>query len=104
MKDMTKEMIEKEGKVFGCNLLNSFTIFIAEPELIGLVLSKDFTSFPNRRVSLLQFFREDSQITLGKNWTLKPLPSCQVSPIDNTLASSAPRPPPPYPTTDVICE
>lgn len=44
------EAIGKSGsKVLGTSLLGNFTILLAEPELISQVLSKEFTSFPNRR-------------------------------------------------------
>lgn len=47
------EEIRKYGKVFGFYLLGSYNISIAEPELIQLVMSKEFTNFTNRRVSKL---------------------------------------------------
>lgn len=51
------EIIKKEGKIFGFNFLGSTTIVAAEPEIAQLVLSKEFTSFTNRRVSFqLSFF------------------------------------------------
>ena len=49
------ELVLKNGKVFGVNLMSFKTIYIAEPELIQLVLSKEFTSFTNRRVSNCHF-------------------------------------------------
>lgn len=44
-----------QGNVFGFEMFNQLTVMLAEPELIQLVLNKEFASFVNRRVSLLQF-------------------------------------------------
>lgn len=51
-----QELVQKHGKVFGVNFMSSKTIFIAEPELAQLVLSKEFTSFINRRVRFRVIF------------------------------------------------
>lgn len=63
------DVIKKEGKVLGCQMLGKFTIVIADPELVGLVLSKEFSSFPDRRVSfkiilLLMFYKKKLIFTL----------------------------------------
>ena len=50
------KLIQKEGKVFGFNFLNAYTICVAEPEIAQSVFSKEFTSFSNRRVSIFGFF------------------------------------------------
>lgn len=44
------EYIKKFGTYFGFNLLNNFTVMLSEPDLIQQVLSKDFTTFTDRRV------------------------------------------------------
>ena len=43
--------LQKHGNVFGHVLMGAPTIVVSDPELIELVLSKNFTSFVNRRVS-----------------------------------------------------
>ena len=45
------DQVQKYGKVYGTVLLSSPTIFLCEPELIQLIMSKEFTNFTNRRVS-----------------------------------------------------
>lgn len=45
-----KQEIDKHGTVFGFNLFFNKTIMVAEPELLQIVLNKEFTNFPNRRV------------------------------------------------------
>lgn len=51
--ELTKhEIINREKvKTFGFNLLNTYTILVADPDIAGQVLSKNFTTFINRRVS-----------------------------------------------------
>ena len=49
------EYVQKYGKVFATKMFGSDTIFVTEPELIQQVLSKEFTSFTNRRVSRVFF-------------------------------------------------
>jgi hypothetical protein len=44
------DLVKKYGKLFGVKLFGKPTIFCTEPELISLFLSKEFTTFPNRRV------------------------------------------------------
>ena len=51
-----KRMCEKYGKIYGCSHLGSYTIVITDPELIQIVLNKEFTKFPNRRVSYITSF------------------------------------------------
>lgn len=46
-KDIT---VRREGKAFCFNMFFKFCISLADPELIGQVLSSEFTSFTNRRV------------------------------------------------------
>ncbi|KAI2804065.1 Cytochrome P450 3A4 [Blomia tropicalis] len=43
------DQVQKYGKVYGTVLLSSPTIFLCEPELIQLIMSKEFTNFTNRR-------------------------------------------------------
>lgn len=52
------DRVKKYGKIFATKIFGQPTIFVADPELIQLILSKDFTSFTNRRVSFfgLSFF------------------------------------------------
>ena len=46
------ETLKRERtKVFGFSLFNSYTILCSDPDIAGTVLSKEFTSFTNRRVS-----------------------------------------------------
>ncbi len=47
------DRVKKYGKIFATKIFGQPTIFVADPELIQLILSKDFTSFTNRRVSFL---------------------------------------------------
>lgn len=49
--ELTKhEIINREKvKTFGFNLLNTYTILVADPDIAGQVLSKNFTTFINRR-------------------------------------------------------
>lgn len=42
--------IQKYGSIFAYNLFQTITIMVAEPELVQLVLSKEFTNFIDRRV------------------------------------------------------
>ena len=50
--ELTKsKAINKEGPVFGFTMMNKYTIMIADAEMAGIVLSKQFTNFTNRRVS-----------------------------------------------------
>ncbi len=51
------ELIKKEGKVWGFTMLNSYTILVADPELVQQVLSNQFTNFLNRRVTFVDFFK-----------------------------------------------
>ncbi len=48
-----KEIVEKQcgNKVFGVYEFSRPTLWVAEPEIIRNILSKDFHIFPNRRVS-----------------------------------------------------
>ena len=45
------DQVQKYGNVYGTVLFSSPTIFLCEPELIQLIMSKEFTNFTNRRVS-----------------------------------------------------
>lgn len=47
-----EEKVRENGKIFGFIQMNIINIILAEPELIQLVLSKEFTNFPNRRASI----------------------------------------------------
>lgn len=47
--------IQKHGRVFGTQLFGSKTIVVAEPTLIQQIVSKEFASFPNRRVCFIFF-------------------------------------------------
>lgn len=49
------DRVKKYGKIFATKIFGQPTIFVADPELIQLILSKDFTSFTNRRVSFLGY-------------------------------------------------
>ena len=51
-----KQMNEKHGNIYGCSHLGSYTIVTTDPELIQIVLNKEFTKFPNRRVSYITSF------------------------------------------------
>lgn len=45
------EILKREGvKAFGFYLFNVPTILVADPDIAGQVLSKEFTNFTNRRV------------------------------------------------------
>lgn len=46
-KDM---IVKKEGKAFCFSMFFKFCVLLADPELVGLVLSSQFTNFTNRRV------------------------------------------------------
>ncbi|KAH7639178.1 cytochrome p450-like protein [Dermatophagoides farinae] len=46
---ISQENIKKIGKVYGWEMFGGINLTIAEPELIQLILSKEFTNFPNRR-------------------------------------------------------
>lgn len=46
-----QEAIKKHGPIFGTTIFGTKTIYVAEPSLIQLIMSKEFTSFTNRRVS-----------------------------------------------------
>lgn len=46
------EYIQNNQQVFGIFSLNMMTVVIANPELIQLVMNKEFTSFVNRRVCI----------------------------------------------------
>ena len=43
--------INEHGKIFGFNMWNRMTISIADPELVQIVCNREFTKFPNHRVS-----------------------------------------------------
>lgn len=47
---LNDEGVQRFGPVFGFKSLGSITIMIAEPELIQLILSKQFSHFTDRRV------------------------------------------------------
>ena len=44
--------IQKIGKVYGFEMFGGINLTIAEPELIQLIMSKEFTNFPSRRVRI----------------------------------------------------
>jgi len=46
-----REIVERNGKVFGVYEFIKPTLWVAEPEILRNILSKDFHIFPNRRVS-----------------------------------------------------
>ena len=45
------EIIKREGDLLGALQLHQPTIFMIQPDLVQQVLSKNFTSFTNRRVN-----------------------------------------------------
>ena len=47
--------VKSVGKIYGFIMFGGINLVVAEPELIQLVLSKEFTNFPNRRVRLIIF-------------------------------------------------
>ena len=47
------EAVQKNGKVFGTDLFGTKTIFVADPDLVGVILSKEFFNFTNKRVGFL---------------------------------------------------
>lgn len=46
------EMIKTNGKLFGANMLNEMTIYVADAELVQIICNREFTKFSNRRVSI----------------------------------------------------
>ncbi|KAH9423402.1 Cytochrome P450 3A4, partial [Dermatophagoides pteronyssinus] len=48
------EMIKTNGKLFGANMLNEMTIYVADAELVQIICNREFTKFSNRRVFLLE--------------------------------------------------
>lgn len=50
------EFIKQWGNVYAFDLLGGINILVADPNLIQLILSKEFTSFANRRVCEDVFF------------------------------------------------
>lgn len=65
--------LQKYGPIFAYKLFGSLTIMVAEPEIVQLVLSKEFTSFINRRVSqsllfslLIDFFSSRNLIRMTR--------------------------------------
>ncbi|OTF78683.1 hypothetical protein BLA29_003577 [Euroglyphus maynei] len=46
---METEFIKTNGKVFGCNMVNQMTIYVADAELVQIVCNREFTKFANRR-------------------------------------------------------
>ena len=50
---ISQENIKKIGKVYGWEMFGGINLTIAEPELIQLIMSKEFTNFPNRRVRII---------------------------------------------------
>ena len=68
----TKAMLEY-GKIFGFNMWNRMTISIADPELVQIVCNREFTKFPNRRVSLIPILQKylDDLIIFLQNKTNK---------------------------------
>ncbi|CAG2120727.1 unnamed protein product, partial [Medioppia subpectinata] len=47
--DVHKELIQKYGKLYGVRMFGKTTIICNRPDIISQVLSKEFTSFTNRR-------------------------------------------------------
>ena len=45
------DLSRKYGKVFGGNMLNEPVIYVTDPELAQIILTREFTKFANRRVS-----------------------------------------------------
>lgn len=64
------ELIKANGKLFGFNFLNRRTVLCAEPDIAQLVMSKEFTSFPNRRPfeSADPFFSNNVSVTVDEKW------------------------------------
>lgn len=57
-------LIAKHGNVFGFRFLGEYTIHITEPDIIQQILSKEFATFTNRRVSYQIFYSQNcSKIT-----------------------------------------
>ena len=46
------ELVKKNGKLFGANMLNEMTIYVADAELVQIICNREFTKFSNRRVSI----------------------------------------------------
>ncbi|XP_075675795.1 cytochrome P450 3A31-like [Dermatophagoides pteronyssinus] len=46
---LSQKNIQKIGKVYGWEMFGGINVTIAEPELIQLIMSKEFINFPNRR-------------------------------------------------------
>ena len=49
--DVQMETMNRNGKIFGVKQLGYNIIFCADTQIIGSVLSKEFATFTNRRVS-----------------------------------------------------
>lgn len=47
------KFVKENGKVFGTNMLNQLTIYVADAELVQIVCNREFTKFTNRRVSII---------------------------------------------------
>ena len=56
IEDVVKAALNKMGKIYGSYSLGTYNIMVAEPELLQLVLSKEFTNFTNRRVGQIITF------------------------------------------------
>ena len=50
---ISQKNIQKIGKVYGWEMFGGINVTIAEPELIQLIMSKEFINFPNRRVRIV---------------------------------------------------
>ena len=56
---VSQKNIQKIGKVYGWEMFGGINLTIAEPELIQLIMSKEFTNFPNRRVRIINEKKND---------------------------------------------
>lgn len=58
------DLSRKYGKVFGGNMLNEPVIYVTDPELAQIILTREFTKFANRRVSnaFVYLFPDDNSV------------------------------------------
>ena len=51
--DEIREAVKQHGPVFGFSFQGTLAVMVAEPELLQIVLSKEFTNFVNRQVRII---------------------------------------------------
>ena len=56
MEEVEHKIILENGTVFGTTIFMSPAFVVAEPELLQIILSKEFTNFTDRRVSFIYLF------------------------------------------------